>query len=209
MSYAERYHKEFMKILQDKKSYVEWVSKRSGIIIADSLLSNYDALEIGCGNGGNFHLMKNAKSIHAFDVNPEFVEIAKGSDIRKMLPKNINLKVELTDARDFRLEKHYDLISSVYVLFDRVNVSDAWLRNLILHLNPGGFLFVYTLVSENLSYSRGAPLSKLKKTAKKIFRNMSLDQDRFVKSRFSNLKLINEGIVRYDKGISKTYLWTK
>lgn len=219
MTYATQYHANYVNIVNDRQRYPEWINKRAGLLIADRLLApGYTALEIGCGNGGNFHLLRNASRIHGIDIDPEFIEIAGSPEMASALPPTVKLDLECADALAVDLNRTYDLVISVYVLWDRVPLSWAYLDGLLNHLRSDGFFYLYTNARRPACYeqalSRRNIISLIKlgrSSVKTLILDMLRPKEREITTRLTKLglKLVAKNRIKKANRLTLGMLWRK
>lgn len=224
-SFSRQYHENFLRIRKNPTRYSVWMNKRAGLIKANELLpKGYKALEIGCGNGCNFHLLHKAGYILGIEVNRTFIPIIQ-NDIVPELPKDTKVEVKGLDIREFSIEEKFDFIFSVYVLWDRVIISERKWDELVSHLNDGGFLFIYTRISTKFfqfpCYESEKDLIKawcccIRNFIHNVFKfifNWRLyhDRDYLIKSLLESksLNMINEVEIKDKNGVTKAMLWQK
>ena len=73
---------------------------------------------MGCGNGGNFHLLPKAGYILGIDIDHIYPN--DETSIKPELPELIHVESKASDILEYPLEENFDLIISVYVLWDRL-----------------------------------------------------------------------------------------
>jgi len=100
--YAEGYKRSHLKEVDFdyKKDYVEY-------LIIDSMYQDYDMLDVGCGTGGYWRLLKNSKSIHGIDYSPAMIEA--GNELKNLYDfKNTSFSCE--DFEKYIPDKKFDVI---------------------------------------------------------------------------------------------------
>jgi SAM-dependent methyltransferase len=94
-------------------------------------------LEVGAGTGRATEILaRRAARVVAFDLSPELIAVA-----RERLKDAAHVALLVADLRDFQFRERFDLIVAVddpLVHLARGSERDGALRNVALHLAPGG-----------------------------------------------------------------------
>ena len=94
-------------------------------------------LDVGCGAGHHDLYLKEAFDVTGIDLSPRMLELARR--------RNPDLRYEVGDMRDFRLETDFDAV----VVLDAIAYNTSYgalektLANCCAHLKPGGALLFY------------------------------------------------------------------
>ena len=94
-------------------------------------------LDIGCGTGIHMQILENANySCDGIDLNTEMLDIAK---------KRVKGNLYEGNLLDFKLNKKYDAIISMFAVFNHLNNYEEFEKgivNLYNHLNDSGVLII-------------------------------------------------------------------
>jgi len=116
--YADIY--DYMYLEKDYQSEFEYVASLIGGF------ENKCVLDIGCGTGRYSELFAvNATSVDGIDISQEMVEIAeqRKSNLAHELKKKLHY--EVNDARNFKSDKTYDIVCSMFHVINYQSTSEA------------------------------------------------------------------------------------
>lgn len=107
-------------------------------------------LDLGIGKGGDFHKYKNVhiRELYGIDIADRSILDATERVREGQYPFKITLKTKDAFAREFRLKKSFDVVSSQFAFhyaFSSEQVLDTTLKNINTHMNYGGYLILTTL----------------------------------------------------------------
>ncbi len=94
-------------------------------------------LEVGCGTGGHLAALQEWFEVEGVDLSQAMLEVA-----RKKVP---NVRFHHGDMRSFKLDRGFDVVSSLFSSIGYVRSIeelDRTVANLANHLNAGGLLIV-------------------------------------------------------------------
>jgi ubiquinone/menaquinone biosynthesis C-methylase UbiE len=122
----------------ETEKYIKNKLKESGNIKSESH-SKPEILELGCGTGNNLASLRKKYILTGIDSSSQMLKIAA-----KKMPDS---EFHLSDIRDFRLGKRYDLILCLYDTINHLTLFSDWkkvFRNVSDHLKDNG-LFVFDI----------------------------------------------------------------
>ena len=122
-------------LLYKDKDYIieiEYLNK----IIASLFEKNISILDIGCGTGIHANLLREkGHTVHGMDISEDMLENAKTNFCK-------DIDFTLGDIRDFKINKKFDLISSLFHVMS-YQTTNQDLENSFKaindHLNPNGY----------------------------------------------------------------------
>lgn len=114
--------------------------------------SGFNCLDFGCATGTlSFLLQSEVKAITMVDSSEEMLKVLSGkiasAKVNNLFPSNI----DIVNAKTEELAETYDLIYSLMALH-HVEEYDKLIANFHKLLNPGGFLCLADLVTEDGSF---------------------------------------------------------
>lgn len=109
------------------------------IVLLDGILRNYTYLDVGCGTGGYFRLMRNASRITGLDRSPRMLAAAK--ELAAELDYADKVRFVQSEFENFEPDETYDAIRlGVYGSYEKVTVGS--LQRAHRMLRPGGFILI-------------------------------------------------------------------
>lgn len=131
-------------LLYHDKNYESEVDYIENFIFGETAQGPKSILELGCGTGVHTKLLaERGHSLHAIDLSPNMLEVAKKRIEDTDLAER--LKFDVGDVRDYRAGKKFDVVLSLFHVASYQTTNDDFEKFILTakeHLNPNGiFLF--------------------------------------------------------------------
>ncbi|MGI9319441.1 MAG: class I SAM-dependent methyltransferase [bacterium] len=151
MSKSEDFWDKASKNYDKTEERFEYIHRKSRENTKKHLKNNSIVLDYGCGTGtASCEFANQVKEIHAIDISPKMIEIAKE---KAAAIKIENIKFEKTDIFDEKFEKEsYDIILAFNMLHTVPNPQNVMLRIDELLKPEGVFISVTPCLRQKMSF---------------------------------------------------------